>query len=60
MPEIAIVAALEREILPMIKDWRVSEAMHAGKRFRFFEAGTAWRFVAALDPRQPGVPPRQS
>jgi len=37
MPELAMVAALEREIRPLVRDWRVGEGEHAGKRFRFFE-----------------------
>jgi len=42
MPErskkkIAIVAALEREVHPLIKNWQVSEREHDGRRFRFFE-----------------------
>jgi adenosylhomocysteine nucleosidase len=41
MSRVAIVAALEREVRPLvrgqIKDWRVSEKDVAGRRFRFFE-----------------------
>ena len=37
MSRIAIVAALEREVHPLIKDWHVSEREHEGRRFRFFE-----------------------
>jgi len=42
MPEtakkrIAIVAALEREIRLLVKNWQVSEREHDGRRFRFFE-----------------------
>jgi adenosylhomocysteine nucleosidase len=36
---IAIVAALEREVRPMVKTWRVHERDHGGRRFRFFENG---------------------
>jgi adenosylhomocysteine nucleosidase len=41
MPEspkarIAIVAALEREVHPLVKTWRVCERQHGGRRFRFF------------------------
>jgi len=39
MPSIAIVAALEREVRPLVKTWRVSEREHDGRRFRFFENG---------------------
>jgi len=36
---VAIVAALEREVRPLVKNWRVSEKEHDGRRFRFFENG---------------------
>jgi adenosylhomocysteine nucleosidase len=41
MPEIAVVAALEREVAPLVRNWRVSEQEHSGRRFRFFESGNA-------------------
>ena len=37
MFRVAIVAALEREVRPLVKDWRVSEKDCAGRRFRFCE-----------------------
>lgn len=37
MSRIAIVAALEREVLPLVKGWRVSEKEHGERHFRFFE-----------------------
>jgi adenosylhomocysteine nucleosidase len=37
MSKVGIVAALEREVRPLIRGWRVSEKDHAGRRFRFFE-----------------------
>ena len=42
MPEasksrIGIVAALEREVRPLIKNWRVSNREHEGRQFRVFE-----------------------
>lgn len=37
MPRIAIVAAIEREVRPLVKTWRVSEREHEGRRFQFFE-----------------------
>jgi adenosylhomocysteine nucleosidase len=37
MPRLAIVAALEREVRPLVKSWRVTEKEHNGRRFRFFE-----------------------
>jgi len=46
MFKVAIVAALEREIAPLVrgsgsrsKDWRVREQEAGGRRFRFFEKG---------------------
>ena len=36
---IAIVAALERELRPLVKLWSVSEKEFSGRRFRFFEHG---------------------
>ena len=39
MPKIAIVAALEREVWPLVNGWRVSEREHEGSKFRFFENG---------------------
>jgi adenosylhomocysteine nucleosidase len=37
MPRLAIVAALEREVRPLVKSWRVTNKEHDGRRFRFFE-----------------------
>jgi adenosylhomocysteine nucleosidase len=37
MPRVAIVAALEREVRPLVKEWRVNEKVSDGRRFRFFE-----------------------
>ena len=39
MPRLAIVAALEREVRPLVKSWRMSEKEHHGRGFRFFENG---------------------
>lgn len=39
MRRIAIVAALEREVRPLVKSWRITEKEHDGRRFRFFENG---------------------
>lgn len=39
MPKLAIVAALEREVRPLVKSWRVTDKEHDGRRFRFFENG---------------------
>jgi len=37
MSRIAVVAALEREVGPLIKKWRVSDKQFEGRHFRFFE-----------------------
>jgi adenosylhomocysteine nucleosidase len=34
---IAIVAALEREVRPLVRNWRTSEKQHEGRSFRVFE-----------------------
>ncbi len=41
MPRIAIVAALDREIAPLVKGWHATEREHDGRRFRFFEGENA-------------------
>lgn len=38
MPKIAIVAALEREVRPLVKGWRITEKQHSARNFRFFES----------------------
>jgi len=37
MSRVAIVAALEREVRPLVKNWRVSEKEYGGRSLRFFE-----------------------
>jgi adenosylhomocysteine nucleosidase len=39
MSKVAIVAALEREVRPLVRTWRVSEREHDGRSLRFFEDG---------------------
>jgi adenosylhomocysteine nucleosidase len=39
MPEIAMVAALERELAPLLKGWHATDREFSGRRFRFFESG---------------------
>jgi adenosylhomocysteine nucleosidase len=41
MPEVAVVAALEREVAPLVRGWRISEQEHSGRKFRFFHSGNA-------------------
>jgi adenosylhomocysteine nucleosidase len=35
--KVAIVAALEREVWPLVKDWRTTNKQHEGRVFKFFE-----------------------
>jgi adenosylhomocysteine nucleosidase len=39
MTKIAIVAALEREVSPLVQDWRIVEQKYEGFTFKFFENG---------------------
>ena len=39
MSRVAIVAALEREVRPLVKSWRASEKEFSGRQFRFYEQG---------------------
>jgi adenosylhomocysteine nucleosidase len=44
MPDLiktALVAALEREVRPLLKRWKGSERAYEGRRFRFFESAGA-------------------
>lgn len=36
-----LVAALEREVKPLVKNWRIVEREHDGRRYRFFESEPA-------------------
>jgi len=47
---IAIVAALEREVRPLVKNWRVVEREHLGRRFRFFENGSTVVVCGGIGP----------
>lgn len=35
--KVAIVAALEREVWPLVKDWQTTVKQHEGRTFKFFE-----------------------
>ncbi len=39
MPKVLIVAALEREVLPLVRRWRTTQTEYSGRNFRFFEKG---------------------
>jgi nucleoside phosphorylase len=38
LPKIAIVAALEREVHPLVKNWPTTIAEHEGRQFTFYES----------------------
>jgi adenosylhomocysteine nucleosidase len=46
--KIAIVAALEREVRPLVKSWRVREKESAGRRSKFFEHDDAVLVCAGI------------
>lgn len=50
MSRVAIVAALEREVRPLVKHWRVHEKEHDGHRFRFFEYGDVVLVCGGIGP----------
>jgi adenosylhomocysteine nucleosidase len=41
MPKIAIVAAIKRELRPLIKSWRSVKSSHEGREFTFYESDYA-------------------
>jgi adenosylhomocysteine nucleosidase len=41
MSRIAIIAAMEREVAPLIRGWKVRAIEHGGRRYRLFENGEA-------------------
>ena len=41
MSRIAIIAAMEREVRPLIRSWKVRMIEHGGRRYRLFENGEA-------------------
>jgi adenosylhomocysteine nucleosidase len=41
MSRIAIIAAMEREVRPLIRDWKRRPMEHGGRRYRLFENGEA-------------------
>ena len=41
MIRIAIIAAMEREVGPLIRSWKVRTIEHGGRRYRLFENGEA-------------------
>jgi adenosylhomocysteine nucleosidase len=41
LPKIAIIAALERELQPLVKTWRKNAVQHDGRNFAFYESNYA-------------------
>jgi adenosylhomocysteine nucleosidase len=41
MSRIAFIAAMQREVAPLIRGWKVREIEHAGRHYRLFENGRA-------------------
>ena len=50
MSRLAIVAALEREVRPLIKHWQVRKREHAGREFRFYETREAVLVCGGIGP----------
>jgi adenosylhomocysteine nucleosidase len=48
--KVAIVAALEREVRPLVKRWRIVEREYGGHRFRFFENQRAVLVCGGIGP----------
>jgi len=48
MSKVAIVAALEREVRPLVKRWRVIEKEYVGGRLRFYEKDDATLVCAGI------------
>jgi nucleoside phosphorylase len=41
MPRVAIIAAMEREVRPLIRSWKARIVEHSGRKYRLFENGDA-------------------
>jgi len=50
MPRIAIVAAMEREVAPLIRTWQVRSVEHGGRSYRLFEDKEASLICAGVGP----------
>jgi adenosylhomocysteine nucleosidase len=48
--KVAIVAALEREVRPLIKHWRATERDYDGRNYKFFENGRAVLVCSGIGP----------
>lgn len=50
MPKVAIIAALEREVKPAVKNWRITEREYGGHQFKFFESERAVLVCGGIGP----------
>jgi adenosylhomocysteine nucleosidase len=50
MSRLAIVAALEREVRPLVSHWQVRKKEHAGRDFRFYECREAVLVCGGIGP----------
>jgi adenosylhomocysteine nucleosidase len=50
MPRVAVVAALEREIRPLVAGWRVAQRTWDGREFKFFENESAVAICGGIGP----------
>jgi adenosylhomocysteine nucleosidase len=50
MPRVAVVAALEREIRPLVAGWRVAQRTWDGREFKFFESESAVAICGGIGP----------
>ena len=48
MKRLAIIAAVERELHPLIKDWNSTSVTHEGRRFTFYESNYAIAVCAGI------------
>ena len=53
MPKVAIIAALEHELRPLIKHWPQTKARHNGRDFIFYESAYAIAICSGIGP-EPG------
>jgi adenosylhomocysteine nucleosidase len=50
MPEVAMIAALEREVWPLVRRWRNAKREHDGRNFRFFESDASVIVCGGIGP----------